>query len=69
MLFQADSEDSDQSGRMRRLIFVFARRTVHFVYCRAAAQIAELSSFTILKGQWLVSSYNGTNIGTNLCTS
>ena len=25
---QADSEDSDQTGRMRRLIWVFAGRTV-----------------------------------------
>ena len=27
----ADSEDSDQTGRMPRLIWVFARRTCHFV--------------------------------------
>ena len=27
----ADSEDSDQSGRMPRLIWVFAERTCHFV--------------------------------------
>ena len=28
---QADSEDSDQTGRMPRLIWVFAGRTCHFV--------------------------------------
>ena len=28
VLLQADSEDSDQTGRMRRLIWVFAGRTV-----------------------------------------
>ena len=27
----ADSEDSDQTGRMPRLIWIFARRTCHFV--------------------------------------
>ena len=26
-----DSEDSDQTGRMPRLMWVFARRTCHFV--------------------------------------
>ena len=31
MFLQADSEDSDQTGQMRRLIWVFAGRTCHFV--------------------------------------
>ena len=31
MSLQADSEDADQTGRMLRLIWVFAGRTVHFV--------------------------------------
>ena len=31
MFHQADSEDSDQTGRMPRLIRVFAGRKVHFV--------------------------------------
>ena len=31
MFFHADSEDSDQSGRMSRLICVFAERNGHFV--------------------------------------
>ena len=31
MFLHADSEDSDQSGRMLRLIWVFAGRTGHFV--------------------------------------
>ena len=31
MILHADSEDSDQSGRMPRLIRVFAGRTCHFV--------------------------------------
>ena len=30
-ILPADSEDSDQSGRMPRLIWVFAGRTCHFV--------------------------------------
>ena len=30
---QADSEDTDQTGRMPRLIWVFAGRTCHFVGC------------------------------------
>ena len=29
--FHADSEDSDQTGRMARLIWVFTGRTCHFV--------------------------------------
>ena len=36
----ADSEESDQTGRMPRLIRVFAGRTCHFVcFCHDAAQI------------------------------
>ena len=31
MFLQADSEDSDQTGRMPRLIWVFAGRTCHFI--------------------------------------
>ena len=31
MLLHALNEDSDQTGRMRRLIQVFAERTSHFV--------------------------------------
>ena len=31
MFLHADSEDSDQTGRMRRLICVFAGRNGHFV--------------------------------------
>ena len=31
MFLKADSEDSDQTGRMPRLIWVFAGRTCHFV--------------------------------------
>ena len=31
MLLQADSADSDQTGRMPKLIWVFAGRTDHFV--------------------------------------
>ena len=31
MFLHADSEDSDQTGRMPRLILVFAGRTDHFV--------------------------------------
>ena len=31
VLLQADREDSDQTGRMPRLIWVFAGRTVHCV--------------------------------------
>ena len=31
ILLQADSADSDQTGRMPRLIWVFAGRTDHFV--------------------------------------
>ena len=31
MLLHADSKDSDQTGRMPRLIWVFAERTGHFV--------------------------------------
>ena len=31
ILLHADSEDSDQTGRMPRLILVFAGRTCHFV--------------------------------------
>ena len=34
----ADSEDSDQSGRMPRLIGVFAGRTVTLLVCHEAAQ-------------------------------
>ena len=30
-LFQGDSEDSDQTGQMPRLIWVFAGRSGHFV--------------------------------------
>ena len=33
MLLHADSEDSDQTGRMTRLTLVFAGRTDHFVGC------------------------------------
>ena len=32
MILYADSEDSDQTGRMSRLIWVLAERTCHFVY-------------------------------------
>ena len=35
----ADSEDSDQTGRMPRLIWVFAGRTVTLLVCHVAAQI------------------------------
>ena len=31
MILHADSEDSDQTGRISRLIGVFAERTGHFV--------------------------------------
>ena len=31
MILHADSEDSDQTGRTTKLIWVFAGRTVHFV--------------------------------------
>ena len=31
MLLHADSEDSDQTGRMTSLIWVFAGRTYYFV--------------------------------------
>ena len=31
MFLHADSEDSDQTGRMHRLIYVFAGRNGHFV--------------------------------------
>ena len=31
MIFHADSEDSDRTGRMTRLTWVFAGRTDHFV--------------------------------------
>ena len=31
MILHADSEDSDQTGRMTRLTWVFAGRTDHFV--------------------------------------
>ena len=40
MLLHADSEDSDQTGQMPRLVWGFAERTGHFVcFCRAAAQL------------------------------
>ena len=40
MFLHADSKDSDQSGRMPRLIRVFAGRTGHFVgFCHVTAQI------------------------------
>ena len=32
-LLQADNEDSNQTGRMRRLTLVFAGRTGHLVGC------------------------------------
>ena len=37
--FHAESEDTDQTGRMPRLIWVFARRTVILLFCHEAAQI------------------------------
>ena len=41
----AHSEDSDQTGRMPRLIWVFAWRTCHFVVCHEAAQFISLSEY------------------------
>ena len=35
----ADSEDSDQTGRMPRLIWVFAGRTLTLLFCHEAAQL------------------------------
>ena len=42
----AHSEDSDQTGRMPRLIWVFAGRTVILWFCPEAAQITYEQSFT-----------------------
>ena len=41
MFLHGDSEDSDQTGRMPKLIGVFAGRTCHIVcrFCRDAAHI------------------------------
>ena len=40
MFLHADSEDSDQTGRMSRLICVFAERNGHFCwFCHAAAHV------------------------------
>ena len=39
MFLHGDSEDSDQTGRMPRLIGVFAGRTCHCRFCRDAAHI------------------------------
>ena len=35
----ADSEDTDQTGRMPRLIWVFAGRTLILLFCHVTAQI------------------------------
>ena len=44
----ADSEDSDQTGRMPRLIWVFAGRTCHYVgFCHEAAQLCISTSICI----------------------
>ena len=46
----ADSEDSDQTERMPRLIWVFAGHTSHFVgFCRAAAMFLVLRTGISLK--------------------
>ena len=39
MFLHADSEDSDQTGRMPRLIWVFAWRTLACWFCHVAAQM------------------------------
>ena len=49
MLLHADSEDSDQTGRMPRLIWVFAGRTGNFVcFCHAAAPILKPCAYSSL---------------------
>ena len=46
-LLLADSEDSDQTGRMPRLIWVFAGRKVNFIgFCHAVAHMAFYSRAT-----------------------
>ena len=40
MFLHADSEDSDQAGRMPRLIWVFAGRTSLCWFCHVAAQMS-----------------------------
>ena len=40
MLLQADSEDSDQTGQMPRLIWVFTRHTSFCWFCHALAQLS-----------------------------
>ena len=40
----ADSEDSDQTGRMPRLIWVFAGRTAILLFCHEAAYMSMLCS-------------------------
>ena len=48
----ADSEDSYQTGRIPRLIWVFAGRTCHFCwFCHEAAQLLSFSA------KWLVNKF------------
>ena len=48
----AHIEDSDQTGRMTRLIWVFAGRTVT-LFCRAAAHFNNYVRF-VIRGFWLI---------------
>ena len=44
MFLHAHSEDSDQTGPMPRLIWVFTGSTCHFVgFCHAAAHFSSVS--------------------------
>ena len=54
-----DSEDSDQTGQMPRLIWVFAGRTVHFVGFVLWRLIWRISSHMVLRSLF---SWDGSNI-------
>ena len=57
MFLHADSKDSDQTGRMPRLIWVFAGRTSLCWFCQEAAQMSQF----IRKPAWRVPGLDNSN--------
>ena len=65
---QADSEDSDQPGRMPRLIWVFAGRTFILLFCHVAAHmLMSLRLWCYLNVPW--KSLHDIKLASKICTA
>ena len=64
----ADSEDSDQTGRMPRLIWVFGGRTCHFVcyVTRWLSYAKQEGNRIVIQFQWVQLTSSAINVNTGI---